>query len=302
VKLTYQACNDTQCLPPIHKEEHATLRIGSGGAATTSATSTTASAAPPAGAPETSAASAPAPGAAANSVAPTAAASKATAPPQPDRGLAGILLFGVLGGLVLNLMPCVLPVLSLKVFSLVKSASLTRREIAVGGMATASGILVSFWMLAGAAIAARQAGAAVGWGVHFQQPAFVALLAVVVVLFTLNMWGIFEVRLPGRVMDMAGGGPREGIAGHFVTGLFATLMATPCSAPFLGTAVAFALARESATVLLVFTAVGLGMSLPYLVLAAWPAAARLLPKPGMWMVRLKEVLGFFLAAAAVWLF
>jgi suppressor for copper-sensitivity B len=193
-------------------------------------------------------------------------------------------------------------VLSIKVFSLVKHASLTRREVALSGIATSLGILVSFWALAGAALVARQAGAAVGWGVHFQQPAFVAVLAVVVVLFSLNMWGIFEIRLPSRVATVAAGGAREGLAGNFATGLFATLMATPCSAPFLGTAVGFALVQPAAIVLAIFTAVGLGMAAPYLLLAAWPRAARLLPKPGAWMVRLKEVLGFLLAGAAIWLF
>src|SRR5262249_37774147 len=151
---------------------------------------------------------------------------------------------GLLGGLILNAMPCVLPVLSIKVFSLVKHATLSRRALATAGLATTAGILASFWLLAGGVIAARRAGAAVGWGLHFQQPAFVALLAVVVVLFTLNLWGVFEIRLPGSIATAAGGGPREGVAGHFVTGLFATLMATPCSAPFLGSAVGFALGQS----------------------------------------------------------
>jgi suppressor for copper-sensitivity B len=124
----------------------------------------------------------------------------------------------------------------------------------------------------------------------------------VVVLFTLNMWGLFEIQLPGRLANLAGGGPQEGLAGHFVTGLFATLMATPCSAPFLGSAVSFALAQPAGTVLAVFTAIGFGMALPYVLLAIWPGAARLLPRPGAWMVRLKEVMGFLLAAAAIWLF
>jgi suppressor for copper-sensitivity B len=116
------------------------------------------------------------------------------------------------------------------------------------------------------------------------------------------MWGVFEIHLPHRLARIAGGGRQEGLAGHFVTGLFATLMATPCSAPFLGTAVGFALGQEAPVVLAVFTAVGVGMALPYLLLAAWPRVARLLPRPGAWMVRLKEVMGFLLAAAAVWLF
>jgi suppressor for copper-sensitivity B len=139
--------------------------------------------------------------------------------------------------------------------------------------------------------------------VQFQRPGFVAFLAVVVVLFCLNLWGLFEITLPWRVVQAAGAGRegREGVAGHFVTGLFATLMATPCSAPFLGTAVGFALAQPPATVVGVFTAIGVGMSLPYLLLAAWPGIARVLPRPGTWMETLRGTMGFLLAGTAVWL-
>ena len=297
VKVTYQACNDTQCLPPVEHEEKAALRIAAAGAAKehgwfardrgASAVGTASGASAAGGTPTT-------PG--------LPAAAAAEARDVAGRGLLWILALGLLGGLILNAMPCVLPVLSIKVFSLVKHANLGRREVATAGLATTSGILASFWALAAAAVLARNAGAAVGWGLHFQQPAFVALLAVVVVLFSLNLWGIFEIQLPGRLATAAGGSTREGIAGHFVTGLFATLMATPCSAPFLGTAVGFALGQPALTVFAVFTAVGIGMASPYLLLAAWPNAARLLPKPGMWMVRLKGVMGFLLAGAAVWLF
>jgi thiol:disulfide interchange protein len=339
VKLTYQACNDTQCLPPVSHEQQALLRIGEGeprdsgffaGAAREEASSGGAPVAgggqaggrtpgaPPAAeaavVPPSSAQAQPAgdggqPLAAAPADRPgpapgTEGASRApAAAPRPGVGrLLWMVALGLLGGLILNAMPCVLPVLSIKDFSMVKHASLTRRAVATAGLATTAGILASFWLLAGVAVAARNAGAAVGWGLHFQQPGFVAALAVVVVLFTLNMWGLFEIRLPGRIATAAGGAPREGIAGHFLTGLFATLMATPCSAPFLGSAVGFALGQPAAIVFAIFTAVGLGMALPYLVLAAWPAAARLLPRPGAWMVRLKEVMGFLLAGAAVWLF
>lgn len=331
ITLTYQACNDRQCLPPVKHTQMTALRIGpgepkdhgffagegvgagavanagstragggtAGGSATgtNTDTSTTAGTSDAGAAPERSS-SLPANAPAGEQ---TSAAARIDAAAPPARSLLWIFALALLGGLILNAMPCVLPVLSIKVVSLVKHANLTRGEIATAGLATTLGIFVSFWGLAGVAVAARNAGAAVGWGLHFQQPAFVALLAVVVVLFSLNMWGIFEIRLPGRLATAAGG-RQEGIAGHFVTGLFATLMATPCSAPFLGTAVGFALAQPAAMVFAVFTAVGLGMALPYLLLAAWPAAARLLPKPGAWMVRLKEVMGFLLAGTAIWLF
>ncbi len=281
--LTYQACNDTQCLPPISTMSSLTLDLGGLGEAH---------------APDLFAeASTQATGRSA-----TASATGTSSGAPPTTPLWTFLLLGLLGGLILNAMPCVLPVLSIKVFSLVKSASLSRGEVIRSGLATALGILVSFWALAGAAIAARSAGRAVGWGVQFQEPLFVAFLAVVVLLFTLNMWGLFEIQLPGGLARLGGSGPQEGLAGHFVSGLFATLMATPCSAPFLGTAVSFALAQAPVTIFAIFTAVGVGMASPYLLLAAWPGAARFLPKPGAWMVRLREVMGFFLAAAAIWLF
>jgi suppressor for copper-sensitivity B len=169
-------------------------------------------------------------------------------------------------------------------------------------LATAVGILLSFWGLALAAIAARSAGSAVGWGVQFQEPLFVTFLAVVVILFCLNLWGLFEIRLPAGLARLADSGPKQGIPGHLVSGLFATLMATPCSAPFLGTAVGFALSQPASTILAVFTAIAVGMSLPYLLLAAVPGFAQMLPKPGPWMENLRMFMGFLLAGAVVWLF
>ena len=271
--VTYQACDDDSCLPPVTVREELVLTVGPGGAAAND---------------ELFAA---APG----------AAGEAPAGPGPGT-LALMLLLGVAGGLILNAMPCVLPVLSLKVFGLVKSAGLGRGQVVTGALATTAGILASFWALALFAVGARAAGAAVGWGVQFQQPGFVTFLAVVVVLFSLNLWGLFEIPLPGRLASALGGGPHEGVAGHFVSGLFTTLMATPCSAPFLGTAVGFALAQSTGVILAVFTAVGVGMALPYLVLAVAPGTARFLPRPGAWMETVKKVMGFLLAAAAVWLF
>jgi suppressor for copper-sensitivity B len=269
--LRYQACNDSQCLPPVTTDATVTLTVGPGG--TPIASDLFTGTAPP---------SAPTEG--------------------PGKGLAVMLLLALLGGLILNAMPCVLPVLSLKVFGLMRSAGHGRSEVVRGALATAAGILASFIALAIAAIGAKAAGAAVGWGIQFQRPGFVAFLAVVVVLFCLNLWGLFEIPLPQRLARLGGSGPREGLAGHFASGLFATLMATPCSAPFLGTAVGFALGQEAPSILAIFAAVGLGMALPYLLLAVVPGAARLLPRPGAWMDTLRGIMGFLLAAAAVWLF
>jgi suppressor for copper-sensitivity B len=274
--LGYQACNHSQCLAPVTTDATVTLTVGPDGTPIASELFQGAAAAP--------------------------SAPSAPLGAGPDRGLAVMLLLALLGGLILNAMPCVLPVLSLKVFGLVRSAGHGRSEVVRGALATAAGIIVSFLALAIAAIVAKTAGAAVGWGIQFQRPGFVAFLAVVVVLFCLNLWGLFEIPLPQRLAQLGGVGAREGLGGHFASGLFATLMATPCSAPFLGTAVGFALGQEAPSILAIFAAVGIGMALPYLLLAAAPGAARLLPKPGAWMDTLRGIMGFLLAAAAVWLF
>jgi thiol:disulfide interchange protein len=283
----YQACDDRQCLPPTDAVAEARLTVDAGSGAAAAPDET-----PTASAPTTTTANATSPSA-------TPASANAAAPPI---GLGRLLLLAVLGGLILNAMPCVLPVLSLKIFGLVKSASEGRRHLIGGALATTAGVLVSFWALALLAVLATRAGAAIGWGVQFQEPAFVAFLAVVVVLFSLNMWGLFEIPLPMALAKIGFGGPREGLGGHFFSGLFATLMATPCSAPFLGTAVGFALGQPAPTIFLVFTAVGIGLALPYLALAAYPGFGRLLPKPGDWMITFRNVMGFLLAAAAIWLF
>jgi thiol:disulfide interchange protein len=298
--LRYQACNDAECLPPVTSRAEIRLRIEPGGKAQQTDLFTRGAAAGGGDGGPASAAQAAAASPAATPAAPSAAAGAAA--PAAAGGLALTLLVALLGGLILNAMPCVLPVLSLKIFGLVRSAGHGRAEVVRGTLATAAGILASFWALGLAALGFRAAGAAVGWGVQFQHPGFVAFLAVVVVLFCLNLWGLFEIRLPQRLAQVGGTGPREGVAGHFFSGLFATLMATPCSAPFLGSAVGFALAQSGPVVLAVFTALGIGMALPYLLVAAVPGVARFLPRPGAWMETMRGVMGFLLAASAVWLF
>lgn len=273
VTLGYQACDDRSCEAPNSTTRDLELVVGTVGGPTAEFT-------------------APAD--------PAAAAEPATALTTP--GLLAMVLFGLIGGVILNLMPCVLPVLSLKVFGLVRAAGVGRREVVRGALATSAGIVASFLALAVAAVIARQAGAAVGWGVQFQHPTFLVFLLVTVALFALNLWGVFEITLPGAIADAAdASSSSDGLGGHFASGLFATLMATPCSAPFLGTAVSFALGQPAAATFAVFAAVGIGMALPYLLLAASPGAARLLPRPGAWMDTLKGVLGFLLAGAGVWL-
>jgi thiol:disulfide interchange protein len=292
--LRYQACNDSQCLPPVTAEAKIQITVGAGGKPQHS----NVFASPPTSGSSSAPIAQAQTGKAANAVATAASRITGTA----GTSLALMLFLALLGGLVLNVMPCVLPVLSLKIFGLVRSAAHGRAEVTRGALATAAGMLSSFWALALAAIGARAAGAAVGWGVQFQRPGFVAFLAVVVVLFCLNLWGLFDIHLPGALADLAGSGPREGVAGHFASGLFATLMATPCSAPFLGTAISFALAQTGLVIFAMFTALGLGMALPYLLVAAAPGIARLLPRPGAWMETVRGVMGFLLAGSAVWLF
>lgn len=231
---------------------------------------------------------------------------KATGPPPAPMTLAeflAILGFAVLGGLVLNLMPCVLPVLSLKILSVIGHGGAAEKgPVRLGFLASAAGILVSFAVLASAAVLLKSAGHAAGWGIQFQQPIFLTAMAVIVALFAANLWGLFEIRLPGRLADGAASvGHGHGLASHFATGAFAALLATPCSAPFVGTAVGFALSRGAVEIYAIFLALGLGLALPYLLIAAAPSLATRLPRPGPWMITMKRVLAVALIATTAWL-
>ena len=228
----------------------------------------------------------------------------------PAGGLLAVLALALLGGLILNLMPCVLPVLSLKLLGLVGHGGGEGRAVRASFLASAAGVVFAFLVLAGALAAVKAAGVAVGWGIQFQQPLFLAVMLLLLTLFACNLWGWFEIRLPGWLGDLAARGSLAGPAhghgapgmlGHFATGAFATLLATPCSAPFLGTAVGFALAGGTLDLFAVFAALGIGLALPYLLVAAMPALATALPRPGHWMVTLRRVLGLALAATALWL-
>ncbi|MEI6558482.1 MAG: protein-disulfide reductase DsbD domain-containing protein [Rhodospirillaceae bacterium] len=225
----------------------------------------------------------------------------AAAPTGP--ALAPMLGLALLGGLILNLMPCVLPVLSLKLLAVVGHGGGSVRAVRAGFLASAAGILASFLGLALAMIGLKTAGAAAGWGIQFQQPLFLGLMTVVVAGFAANLWGLFEIPLPRAFAVLAerDGAGAGGLAGPFVTGIFATLLATPCSAPFLGTAVGFALARGPVEIIAVFLCLGLGLAGPYLLVAALPRLATRLPRPGRWMLTLRRVLGLALAATALWL-
>ena len=204
------------------------------------------------------------------------------------------------GGLVLNLMPCVLPVLSVKALGLVQHARSRPVELRAHGFAYAAGVLVSFAIVAGALIALRAGGEQLGWGFQLQSPAFVTLLAWLFFAVALGFSGVIVVsgRFAGAGQRLAG---RPGYGGSFAAGALATVAATPCTAPFMGTAVGFALTQPWPIALVVFEALGLGLALPYLVLTFVPAWRRLLPKPGPWMARLQQLLAFPLYASAAWL-
>ncbi len=216
--------------------------------------------------------------------------------------LALILALAVVGGLILNLMPCVLPVLSIKLLGIVGHGGGEKRAVQASFIASAAGVIFAFLMLAFALVALKSAGMTIGWGIQFQQPWFLVLMTLIITLFACNLWGLYEFRLPYWLSDL---GERtshvHGLGGDFLTGCFATLLATPCSAPFVGTAIGFALAREASDILAVFAALGFGMALPLLTVALFPGLATRLPRPGGWMVVLRKVMGFALAATGLWL-
>lgn len=211
-----------------------------------------------------------------------------------------LLVFAFLGGLLLNLMPCVLPVLSLKVLALVRQSGESRRRLLSLGFSMFLGVLVSFWILGGLVLSLRQAG--VGWGFQFQNPHFVWAMCFLMFFFALNLFGVFEIWLPNKANTNLHQITRsQGLPGAFGHGILLTLLSTPCSAPFLGTAMGFAFVQPAPLLLLFFTIVGVGLASPYLLLSAIPGALRWVPKPGPWMLYFKQFMGFLLLATALWL-
>jgi thiol:disulfide interchange protein DsbD len=219
-------------------------------------------------------------------------------PKEASPGLLRFLLFAFLGGILLNAMPCVLPVVSLKILSLVSHANEERGKLARLGLSLAAGVMVSFLALAGVVIAMQSAGEHVGWGFQFQSPGFVAGLAVVVFVFSLSLLGVYEIHLP---VGGIGGAQRKAHADAFMNGVLTTVLATPCTAPMLGPAVGFAFTQSAGVIVAIFLAVGLGLMLPYLLLTLHPGWLRFVPKPGEWMVTFKQVMGLILLATLLWL-
>jgi len=213
--------------------------------------------------------------------------------------LARALLLALLGGVLLNLMPCVLPVLALKAFALADLAGKGRREVLAHGAGYVAGVLGAMLALASVVIALRAAGTAVGWGFQFQEPAYSLAIAALLVVLALNLFGVFEVAAPAGLAYV--GASASGASRSFFDGLLAVALATPCSAPFLGTAVGFALASSPGVTLAVFAALGVGLALPLACVAMIPGTARFLPRSGAWMGKLRTVLGFALLVSAAWL-
>jgi len=223
--------------------------------------------------------------------------------PAPVRGIFTFLLFGFLGGIILNLMPCVLPVISLKIFGFIQQAGQSRQKILRSGVAFTIGIFAWFITLALLLIALKAAGRDVTWGgFQFTNAYFVLALSVIVLVFALNLFGVFEISLPqSMTRGLLSTTERKDDLGSFFQGVFATVLATPCTAPFLGTALGFAFSQSPAIILSMFVAIAAGMSAPYLLLSAQPAWLRLLPKPGPWMLHVKQFMGFLLLATLLFL-
>jgi thiol:disulfide interchange protein DsbD len=205
-----------------------------------------------------------------------------------------------LGGLLLNLMPCVFPVLFLKALALVHSGHRELHKLRTHGLVYAAGILVSFWALVGVLLGLRAAGATLGWGFQFQSPVFLALMAGLLFFLGLSLAGQFEI---GLTLTSAGGAlaQKQGYTGSFFTGVLAVVVATPCTAPFMGAAIGYALAQSPAVTFAVFTALAVGLAAPYVALTLQPAWTRLLPKPGVWMEVLRQAVAVPIFATVIWL-
>ena len=233
----------------------------------------------------------------------TSMISTAPTPALPSQLLWRMLLYAFIGGLILNIMPCVLPVIALKILGFVGEARSEPRRVRNLGLIYALGVLISFLALAAIVIGVKAAGHRAGWGMQFGNPIFIVCLTTLVTLVALNLFGVFEVTLGGRALDAAGGlASKHGAAGAFFNGVLATALATPCTAPFLSIALGFAFAQSATTIILIFLFVGLGLASPYVLLSWNPAWLKFLPKPGAWMERFKIAMGFPMLLTAVWLF
>jgi thiol:disulfide interchange protein/DsbC/DsbD-like thiol-disulfide interchange protein len=224
----------------------------------------------------------------------TAATATTAVPPT----LLVALALAFAGGVVLNLMPCVFPVVSLKILAFVQAAGDDPRRVRAHGLTFAAGVLVAFWALAALLLALRAAGEEIGWGFQLQSPGFVAAMAFLLFGLGLSLAGLVEI---GTSLTRVGGASSSGYRSSFMNGALATVVATPCTAPFMGAALGYAMTQSAGTSMLIFTALGAGMAAPYVALSAWPALLRFLPRPGVWMLRFRQLTAFPLFATVAWL-
>ncbi len=244
----------------------------------------------------------------------TAATSSQVSSPAPNSAiksaeplsigfLLGKLFAAFLGGLILNIMPCVLPVIALKIFGFVQQSKESPGQVFKLGLTYTLGVLVSFLILAAVVIGFQKAGGAASWGMQMQYPHYRLALTIVAVLVALNLFGLFEITLSGRAIGAASElTNKQGVAGAFFNGVLATALATPCTAPFLAPAVGFAFGQPPYVIVLLFVAIALGLASPYLLLSWRPNWLKFLPKPGAWMEKFKVAMGFPMLAAGIWLF
>lgn len=210
-------------------------------------------------------------------------------------------LFAFLGGLILNLMPCVLPVISLKLFGLIKHRGLSQKEILAHNLSYTSGVISTFLVLGGVVAAIKATGEEIGWGFQLQSPAFILVMMLILFILSLNLFGLFEFVTPGGG-KLGSTQVKEGLSGDFFTGILTTILSTPCSAPFLGTALTFAFTTSTTNIFLMFTFIGLGLAFPFLLTAAFPKTLNVFPRPGAWMEKLKYFLGLTLIITVIWLY
>ncbi len=222
---------------------------------------------------------------------------------KSEATLFGVILLAFIGGLILNIMPCVLPVIALKILGFVQQSTQSPSHVRKLGFVYALGVWVSFLVLAGAVIIVKQVGGTAVWGMQFQNPIFLVVLTVLVTLVALNLFGIFEILLTGNALGAASQlSSKEGLMGAFFNGVLATALATPCTAPYLGFALGFAFTASYWVIIIVFSSIAFGLAAPYVLLSCNPNWLKFLPKPGAWMERFKQLMGFPMLATAVWLF
>jgi thiol:disulfide interchange protein DsbD len=220
---------------------------------------------------------------------------------EQEMSLMQYLLLAFLGGLILNLMPCVLPVISLKLFGLIKHQNYSKRELLRHNLSYTAGVISTFMALAGVIVGLKAAGEEVGWGFQLQSPSFILMMMLILFILSLNLFGLFEFVTPGG-NKLGNTQTKEGITGDFFSGVLTTILSTPCSAPFLGTALTFAFTTGHSTILLMFFFIGLGLASPFLLTALIPKSLAIFPRPGAWMEKLKYFLGLSLLVTVIWLY